>query len=206
MVIARGDRILLLMRPAFGRRDDCYVSRKHIMESVVLEGPALLRSCTACLHQCPHTSLTLTQVPHLGLTGFCAGFDIRWMAESITHLPFGSVNYKSATQHNTTHNLVNSQVTRKEKEKKKMAPIEVGSKIPDGTLAYFDEENNLKHVSIHDLATGKTVILFGVPGAFTPTCSNQHVPGFIQNAEELKSKGVDEILLISGNIFFSLSL
>ncbi|KAL5729159.1 thioredoxin peroxidase Tpx1 [Ranunculus cassubicifolius] len=80
-----------------------------------------------------------------------------------------------------------------------MAPIAVDGVIPDGTLAYFDEENNLKQVSVHSLAAGKKVILFGVPGAFTPTCSNQHVPGFIESAEELKSKGIDEILLISVN-------
>ncbi|KAJ8640811.1 hypothetical protein MRB53_017505 [Persea americana] len=80
-----------------------------------------------------------------------------------------------------------------------MAPIAVGEKIPDGTLAHFDAEDKLQQVSVHSLAAGKKVILFGVPGAFTPTCSMQHVPGFIQNAEELKSKGIDEILLISVN-------
>ncbi|KAJ3670753.1 hypothetical protein LUZ60_008179 [Juncus effusus] len=80
-----------------------------------------------------------------------------------------------------------------------MAPIAVGASIPDGTLAWFDENDQLQKVSIHELAKGKKVILFGVPGAFTPTCSMQHVPGFIQAAEELKAKGVDEILLISVN-------
>lgn len=57
----------------------------------------------------------------------------------------------------------------------------------------------MQQVSIHSLAAGKKVILFGVPGAFTPTCSMQHVPGFISSAEELKAKGVDEILLVSVN-------
>ncbi|KAL2455136.1 Peroxiredoxin-2B [Forsythia ovata] len=80
-----------------------------------------------------------------------------------------------------------------------MAPIEVGSSIPDGTLAYFDEQDQLQSVSIHSLAAGKKVILFAVPGAFTPTCSMKHVPGFIEKADELKSKGVDEILCISVN-------
>ena len=80
-----------------------------------------------------------------------------------------------------------------------MAPIAVGDSIPDGTLAWFDENDELKQVSIHSLASGKKVILFGVPGAFTPTCSMQHVPGFITSADELKSKGVDEILLVSVN-------
>ncbi|XP_058114258.1 peroxiredoxin-2-like [Magnolia sinica] len=80
-----------------------------------------------------------------------------------------------------------------------MAPIAVGDKIPDGTLAHFDEEDKIQQVSIHSLAAGKKVILFGVPGAFTPTCSMQHVPGFIGHAEDLKSKGISEILLISVN-------
>ncbi|KQK09163.1 peroxiredoxin-2C [Brachypodium distachyon] len=80
-----------------------------------------------------------------------------------------------------------------------MAPIGVGSTLPDGQLAWFDENDQLQQVSIHALAAGKKVILFGVPGAFTPTCSNQHVPGFISQAEQLKAKGVDEILLVSVN-------
>ncbi|CAI9100367.1 OLC1v1037347C1 [Oldenlandia corymbosa var. corymbosa] len=80
-----------------------------------------------------------------------------------------------------------------------MAPIAVGDSLPDGTLAWFDENDQLQSVSIHSLAKGKKVILFAVPGAFTPTCSMQHVPGFIERAEELKSKGVGEILCISVN-------
>ncbi|CAD6237496.1 unnamed protein product [Miscanthus lutarioriparius] len=80
-----------------------------------------------------------------------------------------------------------------------MAPIAVGDSLPDGQLGWFDENDQLQQVSVHALAAGKKVILFGVPGAFTPTCSNQHVPGFITQAEQLKAKGVDEILLISVN-------
>jgi len=51
-----------------------------------------------------------------------------------------------------------------------MAPIAVGDAIPDGILAYLDDENKPQTVSIHSLAAGKKVIIFGVPGAFTPTC------------------------------------
>lgn len=51
-----------------------------------------------------------------------------------------------------------------------MAPISVGDTIPDGTLAYFDENDELQQVSVHSLAAGKKVVIFGVPGAFTPTC------------------------------------
>ncbi|CAH1418827.1 peroxiredoxin-2 [Lactuca sativa] len=80
-----------------------------------------------------------------------------------------------------------------------MAPIAVGDTIPDGTLAYFDEQDQMQQVSVHSLAAGKKVVLFGVPGAFTPTCSMKHVPGFIEKSDELKSKGVEELLLISVN-------
>ncbi|KAL4589617.1 hypothetical protein LXL04_002525 [Taraxacum kok-saghyz] len=80
-----------------------------------------------------------------------------------------------------------------------MAPIAVGDKIPDGTLAYFDEQDQMQQVSIHSLTAGKKVVLFGVPGAFTPTCSMKHVPGFIEKSDDLKSKGVEELLLISVN-------
>lgn len=49
-----------------------------------------------------------------------------------------------------------------------MAPMAVGDKIPDGVLAYFDEESKLQQVFVHSLAAGKKIILFSVPGAFTP--------------------------------------
>ncbi|XP_059637908.1 peroxiredoxin-2B-like [Cornus florida] len=80
-----------------------------------------------------------------------------------------------------------------------MAPIAVGDVIPNGSLAYLDDQDQIQQVSVHSLAAGKKVILFGVPGAFTPTCSLKHVPGFIEKAEELKARGVDEIQLISVN-------
>ncbi|PON50530.1 Peroxiredoxin-2B [Parasponia andersonii] len=80
-----------------------------------------------------------------------------------------------------------------------MAPIAVGDVLPDGTIGYFDQNGDLQNVSVHSLAAGKKVILFGVPGAFTPTCSLKHVPGFIERQDELKAKGVDEILLLSVN-------
>ncbi|KAM3360080.1 hypothetical protein P3S68_019792 [Capsicum galapagoense] len=80
-----------------------------------------------------------------------------------------------------------------------MAPIAVGDVIPDGTVSYFDEQDQLQSVSVHSLAKGKKVIIFAVPGAFTPTCSTKHVPGFIDKADMLKSKGVEEIICVSVN-------
>ncbi|MBA0865992.1 hypothetical protein Goshw_017025 [Gossypium schwendimanii] len=81
-----------------------------------------------------------------------------------------------------------------------MACIVAGDTIPDGTLSYADEAHQILNVSVHSLAAAKQVILCGVPGAFTPTCSSlKHVPGFIEKAEELKSKGISEIIVISVN-------
>ncbi|KAI5068454.1 hypothetical protein GOP47_0016799 [Adiantum capillus-veneris] len=80
-----------------------------------------------------------------------------------------------------------------------MAPIAVGDSLPDGSLSCFDANDSLQQVSIHSLAAGKKIVLFGVPGAFTPTCSLKHVPGFIDLAPQFKSKGVDELICITVN-------
>ena len=58
-----------------------------------------------------------------------------------------------------------------------MAPIAVGDSIPDGTLEFLDDNNEIQQVSIHSLAKGKKIILFGVPGGFTPTCRSI-APGY----------------------------
>ena len=79
--------------------------------------------------------------------------------------------------------------------------IKVGDKIPSVTLKHM-EESGAKEVSTDELFKGKKVLLFAVPGAFTPACSNQHLPGYIQNAEQIKAKGVDIIGCISVNDVF----
>eukprot|EP00899_Mesostigma_viride_P006197 jgi/Mesvir1/15579/Mv03198-RA.1 len=80
--------------------------------------------------------------------------------------------------------------------------IRVGDKIPDGQLSYFDKEGNVKTVSTTEMCAGKKVILFAVPGAFTPTCSLKHLPGFIEKAAEIKAKGVDTVACVSVNDVF----
>ncbi|GLJ15478.1 hypothetical protein SUGI_0254060 [Cryptomeria japonica] len=80
-----------------------------------------------------------------------------------------------------------------------MAPIVVGDKIPEGTLASITEDGNVKRVSLHSLATGKKIFVFGVPAAFTLSSTLQHVPDFVEKAKELKTRGMDDILLISAN-------
>ncbi|GLJ04760.1 hypothetical protein SUGI_0002800 [Cryptomeria japonica] len=83
-------------------------------------------------------------------------------------------------------------------------PIKVGDRLPEATLSYFDKEGNLQTVSTSGLATGKKIVLFAVPGAFTPTCSQKHVPGFVEKSDQLRAKGVDLIACVSVNDAFVL--
>ncbi|CAH8320510.1 unnamed protein product [Eruca vesicaria subsp. sativa] len=81
--------------------------------------------------------------------------------------------------------------------------ISLGDKLPDSTLSYLDPTtNDVKTVTVSSLTSGKKTILFAVPGAFTPTCSQKHVPGFVSKAGELRSKGVDVIACLSVNDAF----
>ncbi|MDG2050297.1 MAG: peroxiredoxin [Myxococcota bacterium] len=77
-------------------------------------------------------------------------------------------------------------------------PIQEGEKIPAVTVKTED----MKDVTTEELFGGKKVVLFAVPGAFTPTCSEQHLPGFIEKASEIKAKGVDDIICLSVNDAF----
>jgi glutaredoxin/glutathione-dependent peroxiredoxin len=79
--------------------------------------------------------------------------------------------------------------------------IQVGDKVPSATLTTWGEGGPTP-ITTDDLFKGKTVALFAVPGAFTPTCSVKHVPGFKAKAAELKAKGVDTIACVSVNDVF----
>ncbi|MFN3584070.1 peroxiredoxin [Phenylobacterium sp.] len=79
--------------------------------------------------------------------------------------------------------------------------IKVGDKLPNVTLTQATAEGP-RPVSSEDFFKGKTVALFAVPGAFTPTCSAKHLPGFKQEASAIKAKGVDEIACLSVNDAF----
>ena len=86
--------------------------------------------------------------------------------------------------------------------------IKVGDTLPAGTLSEFIEvEGNGCSVGpnafkVEDLTRGKKVVIFGLPGAFTPTCSAKHVPSYLANYDKLKAKGVDDILCMSVNDAF----
>ena len=79
--------------------------------------------------------------------------------------------------------------------------ISIGERVPAATLRKMGE-NGPEEITTHDLFAGKKVVLFAVPGAFTPTCSMKHVPGFVNHADEIKAKGVDIIACMSVNDAF----
>jgi peroxiredoxin len=86
--------------------------------------------------------------------------------------------------------------------------IKVGDKLPEGTLQEFIEVETAgcsigpNTFNVSDLAKGRKILVFGLPGAYTPTCSAKHVPGYIRHYDALKSKGVDEIWCLSVNDAF----
>jgi len=80
-------------------------------------------------------------------------------------------------------------------------PIQSGDRFPEATFTRMTESGPAP-VSSAELFAGKKVVLFGVPGAFTPTCSKKHLPGYVEEADALKAKGVDLIACMSVNDAF----
>ena len=76
--------------------------------------------------------------------------------------------------------------------------IQVGDRLPSATLTIMTAEGP-KPLTTAELCEGKKVVLFAVPGAFTPTCSVQHLPGYVDNTQSLKDKGVDTVACVSVN-------
>ncbi len=79
--------------------------------------------------------------------------------------------------------------------------IKTGDKIPDCTLKTMGGEGPVD-ITTGDIFSGKKVVLFAVPGAFTPGCSMTHLPGYVVNADKIKDKGVDSIVCLSVNDAF----
>jgi peroxiredoxin len=79
--------------------------------------------------------------------------------------------------------------------------IKIGDKIPSATLKQLTPEGP-KDVTTDELFGGKKVALFAVPGAFTPACSQRHLPGYVDKAADIKAKGVDEIVCVAVNDVF----
>ena len=79
--------------------------------------------------------------------------------------------------------------------------IQVGDSIPEATMKIMGDKGP-QDVTTSDLFAGKKVVLFAVPGAYTPTCSVAHLPGFVANADKIKAKGVDSVVCVSVNDAF----
>ena len=87
--------------------------------------------------------------------------------------------------------------------------VKVGDKLPDGKLMESTEFDSTTHcamgpkeVNVADAVKGKKIAIFGLPGAYTPTCSAKHVPSYIQHLDALKSKGVSEVWCVATNDAF----
>ena len=86
--------------------------------------------------------------------------------------------------------------------------IKVGDRLPEGTLTEYIETPSEgcslgpNAFNVSDLVKGKKIVIFAVPGAFTPTCSAKHLPGFVQHFDAIKAKGVDEVWCVAVNDAF----
>ncbi len=76
--------------------------------------------------------------------------------------------------------------------------ISVGDKLPEATFKTMAEDG-AQNLTTADVFSGKKVVLFGVPGAFTPTCSNNHLPGYLENHDAIVARGVDTIAVVAVN-------
>jgi peroxiredoxin len=79
--------------------------------------------------------------------------------------------------------------------------IKIGEKLPDATFKTMGPDGPVE-IGTKDIFPGKSVVLFAVPGAFTPTCHRNHLPGFLDNQATLKEKGIDTIAVVSVNDVF----
>ena len=86
--------------------------------------------------------------------------------------------------------------------------IKVGDRVPEGTLTEFIETETAgcslgpNAFQVADLVKGKKILMFALPGAFTPTCSAKHVPGYVEHSDAIKAKGVDEVWCVAVNDAF----
>lgn len=128
-------------------------------------------------------------------------------ANSLASISAGRCAHLRSTGHLSSFNLAansGSRVARCARFSScRVSAISIGDKVPgDVKFNYFDAEGNMQDISVEDLTKGKKVVLIGVPGAFTPTCSLKHLPGFMEKADDLKAKGVDTIACVSVNDAF----
>ncbi|MEM0899222.1 MAG: peroxiredoxin [Pseudomonadota bacterium] len=76
--------------------------------------------------------------------------------------------------------------------------ISTGDKLPDLTLKLLTDDGPA-NVELSSITAGKKIVIFAVPGAFTPTCTLNHLPGYVENAEAIKAKGIDDLVVVAVN-------
>ena len=81
----------------------------------------------------------------------------------------------------------------------------IGNELPNETLVFMDKDKGPQPLKILDFCKGKKIVIFGVPGAFTPTCARNHLPGFIESSDKIREKAVDEIVCFATNDIFTMS-
>lgn len=79
--------------------------------------------------------------------------------------------------------------------------MEIGSKIPSIPVQQF-ESGDIKQIDLAEYSQGKTVLLVAMPGAFTPTCADDHVPGYLRDADKFRKNGIDDIVIMATSDFF----
>jgi alkyl hydroperoxide reductase subunit AhpC len=115
---------------------------------------------------------------------------------------------ESRQTHLFHHLIITSSIHSPTTRRGNTMTIKIGDRLPEGTLTEFIESETEgcslgpNAFKVSDLVKGKKIALFALPGAFTPTCSAKHVPGYIALADQFKAKGVDEIWCISVNDAF----
>ena len=82
--------------------------------------------------------------------------------------------------------------------------LAIGDRVPDQSLVVMDKDKGPQPFSLLEFSSNKKIVLFGVPGAFTPTCTRNHLPGFIDNINKIKNKGIDEIICFATNDIFTM--
>ena len=82
--------------------------------------------------------------------------------------------------------------------------LAIGDRVPDQSLVIMDKDKGPQPFSLLEFSSNKKIVLFGVPGAFTPTCTRNHLPGFIDNINKIKDKGIDEVICFATNDIFTM--
>ena len=77
--------------------------------------------------------------------------------------------------------------------------VKVGDRLPEGSFRVKNDDGTMKQVTTAEIFGGKKVVFVGVPGAFTSTCHNAHIPAFVANVDQIKSRGVDRIAVMAVN-------